>query len=811
MRRLTIVTIALLTATTCCIAEQPIDVLQIDSFERPDALDAWELRPSMAGEVVSEHATDGDHAVQLEYPAYVQGNEQWPAAILNASSGHLPTDWTDYERLLVDVYVEADRAPLLKLQLNDAARKYARGFTIEPGVPQTLEFDLYGVGSYIDLAGLTQLHLYMTRPPHPATVYVDNVRLAAYPISIESPSFINDPFGAGKVGVTARLSRPGAWRVGVMNESGVTVSIDSGSGSEIDWRWDRLTDDDLPADPGRYEVITRVTDPQRPTSAPATARVGEFELAAEGSARDMLVWSEPTTKKVMLHDRPATPEGEGWWSWEGLTSELRHQVSDAPEMTARVEMARNEVEGVQVVTLSPDSERLRFEVGELTHAETEAAFDGDIEILQVGYAETEQPPQYEVDFVGWWPEALIPAEQIPGGEMIVEPYESMPVWLNVRSTKDTAPGRYAGELLIHRDGHDEVAGLPLTVNVHDVTLPDSTTIRTAFTLDPRYVKNTYGNAFDDAMMMQHYELMADHRINPDNIYRRDLPDIEVLKHFDERDQLNAFCVRYFHHSEDGNGYQPEDLEKLAETLDPYVEQLREAGLAEKGYFYGWDERGEEYFDEIARVGRFIDERYPEIPLMTTTYEHTYGLESGLDEVDIWVPLTPRYDRELAEAARERGKSVWWYICIGPRPPYANWYVESPGIEARLLWWMTYDEAAEGLLYYRTTRWPNAETPMSITGSNKTDWDPDTYKGANGDGSLIVAGPQGPLSTVRLANIRDGIEDHELLTMLEERRGDEGEFSRVLCDKVAPSLTHFTYDTAHFAEVRTRLLSEVAGK
>jgi len=82
-------------------------------------------------------------------------------------------------------------------------------------------------------------------------------------------------------------------------------------------------------------------------------------------------------------------------------------------------------------------------------------------------------------------------------------------------------------------------GLPVIVNVHDVTLPDSTTIRTAFTLDPRYVKTTYGDAYDDAMMMQHYELMADHRINPDNIYRRDLPDVDVLKHFDERDRFPA--------------------------------------------------------------------------------------------------------------------------------------------------------------------------------------------------------------------------------------------------------------------------------
>jgi hypothetical protein len=312
-------------------------------------------------------------------------------------------------------------------------------------------------------------------------------------------------------------------------------------------------------------------------------------------------------------------------------------------------------------------------------------------------------------------------------------------------------------------------------------------------------------------MMEFYTLMADHRINPDDIYRRALPDIEVLKHFDERDQLNAFCIRYFHHSDDAQGYQPAELAQLAETLDPYVAKLRDAGLAETGYFYGFDERGEEYYDEIERIASFLEERYPEIPFMTTSRDHSYGLQSGLDEVDIWVPLTPRYDGELAEAARERGTHVWWYICIGPRPPHANWYVESAAIEARLLWWMTYEEASEGFLYYRTTRWPNADTPMTITGSNKTDWDPDTYKGANGDGCLIAAGPEGPLTTVRLENIRDGIEDHELLTMLEKQSGDNGDFSRVLCEKLITTLTDFTRDTAHFAEVRSRLLRECENK
>ncbi len=38
--------------------------------------------------------------------------------------------------------------------------------------------------------------------------------------------------------------------------------------------------------------------------------------------------------------------------------------------------------------------------------------------------------------------------------------------------------------------------------------------------------------------------------------------------------------------------------------------------------------------------------------------------------------------------------------------------------------------------------------------------------ADGDGSLTCAGPEGPLPTIRMENIRDGLEDYEYLKLLE---------------------------------------------
>jgi len=69
-------------------------------------------------------------------------------------------------------------------------------------------------------------------------------------------------------------------------------------------------------------------------------------------------------------------------------------------------------------------------------------------------------------------------------------------------------------------------------------------------------------------------------------------------------------------------------------------------------------------------------------------------------VDIWVPLTPSYDLPEAEALRREGKQMWWYICLVPVHPYANWFIEYPAIESRLLMGaMSHKYRVDGFLYY----------------------------------------------------------------------------------------------------------------
>ena len=244
-------------------------------------------------------------------------------------------------------------------------------------------------------------------------------------------------------------------------------------------------------------------------------------------------------------------------------------------------------------------------------------------------------------------------------------------------------------------------------------------------------------------------------------------------------------------------------------FDPYVAELRKRGLSHLAYFYGFDEIGGEMFEVVKRTYGFLKKRYPEIPTMTTGRDPSFGIDSGLEEeVDIWVPLTPVYDLELAKQARARGKEVWWYICISPPHPYANWFVEYPAIEARLLWWMTYQYQVPGFLYYLTNLRHSQNNLMRLTGHNKTNWNPASWRTANGDGCFIYSGPDGPISTIRFENIRDGLEDSELLFLLEKHLDDGGRQAMGYCTELIESLTEYTRNPEKFASVRGGLLSQL---
>ena len=74
----------------------------------------------------------------------------------------------------------------------------------------------------------------------------------------------------------------------------------------------------------------------------------------------------------------------------------------------------------------------------------------------------------------------------------------------------------------------------------------------------------------------------------------------------------------------------------------------------------------------------------------------------------------------------------------------------------------------------------------------------------GDGQLLYPGAKEPLPSIRLANIRDGSEDYDYLTLCDESARDE-------CGQLIKSLTDFSHNPLQLREMRRRVANKITQK
>ena len=113
----------------------------------------------------------------------------------------------------------------------------------------------------------------------------------------------------------------------------------------------------------------------------------------------------------------------------------------------------------------------------------------------------------------------------------------------------------------------------------------------------------------------------------------------------------------------------------------------------------------------------------------------------------------------------------------PYKPYADWRLDNPLVDDRVLFWQAYAFGFDGLLHWGLNQWSGISSLQPIDGEQSdgflspTSWNPATYKSSlqwlMGDGKLLYCGTEGPIGSTRLDCIRDGMEDYDLLAMLRE--------------------------------------------
>lgn len=421
-------------------------------------------------------------------------------------------------------------------------------------------------------------------------------------------------------------------------------------------------------------------------------------------------------------------------------------------------VARNEQEAVQVVIIPMTGplKQVSVAASPAVGKDGQGPLAGKVESSLVGHVETKDAGSYLPSYVGWYPDPILHFQQ----QCDIAQGEHVAFWVNVTANKDARPGNYESTLTVSAENREPLK-VRLSIHVWDIELPQGTHLRNAFTYNEVSTKRFYKGKWSEEMARKYHDFILDHRLNIDSLYGKEVRDPKLMQYGASRG-MNAFNLFYV-----GKGANVDVVEKL---LDERMPALKEAGVDKLAYLYGFDEVNDEIFPRIKEVFGMVHRKYPGLPTMTTGYDNTFGRTTGLrDAVDIWVPLIPEFNMIEAQRLRAEGKDMWWYFCVGPRHPYPNCFVESRAIEARLMMGaMSYKYQAGGVLYFMTNGWSLNDKPIS-TGPY-TDWFPGNGKSrdgvyANGDGSVFCPGPDGPVTTIRYENIRDGLEDYEYLHML----------------------------------------------
>ena len=494
----------------------------------------------------------------------------------------------------------------------------------------------------------------------------------------------------------------------------------------------------------------------------------------------------------------------------------------ADARTASLSLAKRERESVQVLlSTAADVEWLAatLELPVLKRADG-LVLQGAVDWRRQGYLAREYGahphPHAFPHQERWFPDPLLPP-----APMRVRKAATQGTWITVYAAPEAEAGVYMGDIVVKEAGVAK-ARVPLTVRVEPFALPATFGLETAYSVMDGFTKALYPNDFA-AKRRETWDIMLDHRLNPDDISRTSPPDIQDLLHARERG-MNRFNIlnvvpppknpkaRWVLVAKPEEIFNDDFYSYFIGVVKPYVAELKRHGLDKFAYVYGFDERQKEFYAGIEDFWHKLQRDVPGIPLMATAKNYKDYAE-GHTEIphllsgDWYCPTTSTYRKDISDKLRAEGKKVWWYVCCSPAYPYANFASwEYPPIEGRLLGWMTWRWRADGFLFWIVNKW-HGDHHFKDDDTYFPDYRTYNGNGMPGDGIMMYPGEKSVWPSIKLAQCRDAEEDYEYLKLAAAKKGNA--VADAACDAFIRSLTDYSRDPAELRAQRARLAALLA--
>ena len=430
-----------------------------------------------------------------------------------------------------------------------------------------------------------------------------------------------------------------------------------------------------------------------------------------------------------------------------------------------------------------------------------------IQIFTVNYMNVEQASRAEwvyqqgspaapKDPTGWKPVQLVPenAAKGRGGFPLQVPANSnQAMWIEVYTRRDLPAGIYNGTVVVTADGQKH--RVPIELEVFDFTLPDQNSMHAMVYYESLQPKLYQGRDLDAA-----YHRFA-HRQRIELVQAYDKAAVEAARtRFDGTDFSrdrgyegpgenvgNRIIPRTFY----GPGKMFDERASAWREADNWITFLREKFPSAITFLYLPDEPGRSEYNYIRQLADNIHSNPgPGKALATFVTKHYVKELDGA--IDIWDTGPLGYDIKRAAEERERGHRYWIYN--GGRPAAGAIVIDAPATDPRATIWACFKHGVDNYFYWHGVHWQHNRqkvgerkqnvwaNPITFDNRGQPNKPIDDQGFINGDGVLIYPGEDklhpeedrgiaGPVSTVQLANLRRGLQDHQYLILARKLKLD----------------------------------------
>lgn len=521
------------------------------------------------------------------------------------------------------------------------------------------------------------------------------------------------------------------------------------------------------------------------------------------------------------------------------------EITSNGKNTYQIKLAKNETEGCHLLIASDkDKSDLTLKVSSFKNA------DGKKLEKEICY--------------GWYfddVDGKTVADPIPvlEHEFDLTANKSQMFIIKVKSTADTPAGQYSATVKLKDSEGNVIKQANVYAYVWDFTLPVAANCKTLTDLNEWAVivganrEGTTQDGLEDDLYAKYYSYLLDNKVNCYTLpyaKRGQFWDDRVEQYMDDP-RCTAFTLFWkIHPNAMVNGKYLDDYLQVA-----YNRVSKKQEWLDKAYFY--PDKGDEPLSAAAlnniktwnaQFTQYFGEHKLIIPIhynttVSTNVDYFKYLEN---DVTVWCPKTYFFNTAADKAAysklynnyynktmenkygvfadrmakeQEDGDEVWWYVTRFPHNPEITFSINDESVKHRILFWQSKLYNIDGVLYYMCNEWEDSKNWTKKYEHAVNGTVVDTY----GNGVLIYPGGAlqeyidkygsdgypGPIGSLRLESIRDGVEDYDYFTLLDEKYGDGT--SDLMIKQITTALGEYSTDTEAFAKVREAVGNLLSGE